>query len=83
MKPVLKAIVFRTARLKETKIFFESLGLPPVESSPTHFLIYSNHLRVLFMASEEDFGVEVYLCDKTKENLTILKDPNQIKIILS
>jgi hypothetical protein len=83
MKPVLKALVFKTARLKETKIFFESLGLMSSESSPVHFVISSNKLRVLYMASEKEFGVEVYLSDQSEKNLTILHDPNQIKIIFS
>ena len=57
MNPQLKAIVFKTARLKETLAFFTGrLGFAIKESSPTHFVIFSEGVRVLFVASGDGDG---------------------------
>ncbi len=84
MKPQLKAVVFRTARLKETKSYFaDQLGLGIKEYSPTHFVIHSKGIRVVFIESETDLKVELYFSKSNSESLTVLEDPNQIKIIIS
>jgi catechol-2,3-dioxygenase len=84
VKPDLKAVVFKTSRLKETKNFFETiLGMKIKESSPTHFVIYAKGLRVLFVESDNSFEVELYLNKKSVEGLSVSEDPNQIKIIVS
>jgi hypothetical protein len=53
------------------------------ESSITHFVIYANGIRVLFVDSNNGLEVEIYLTKKSTEELIVLKDPNQIKIIIS
>lgn len=84
MKPRLKAVVFRTPRLKETMSFFtEQLRFSINEYSPTHFVIYSKGIRIVFIRSDTKLEVELYLCKSADESFEILKDPNQIKIIIS
>jgi hypothetical protein len=84
VKSDLKAVVFRTPRLGETKNFFEtSLGMKIRESSLTHFVIYAEGLRILFIESNTSLEVELYLSKKSSGNLTVLQDPNQIKVIIS
>jgi catechol-2,3-dioxygenase len=84
MKPALKAIVFKTTRLRETQAFFEkTLGMKIEESSITHFVIFSKGIRILFVDSNSGPGVEFYLTKKSTEGLTVQEDPNQIKIIIS
>jgi len=78
----LKAIVFKTTRLKESRKFFESvLGMKIIECSRTHFLIYKGDLRILFVGTASGPEVEFYLTKKSGEGLSVLNDPNQIKII--
>jgi hypothetical protein len=84
LKPHLKAVVFKTPRLKETMSYFtDQLGLSIKEYSPTHFVIYSKGIRILFIGSDTDPDVEFYFCKSMGESFTILEDPNQIKIIIS
>ena len=85
MNPQLKAVVFKTARLKETLAFFtDRLGFAINESSLTHFVIFSEGVRVLFVASDDGEGpsVEFYLGQGLGGGLCVLEDPNQIKIVL-
>ena len=99
MPTELKAVVFRTSKLKETKDFFVSVpGLVIKESSVTHFVIHSKGIRLLFVESGNDLEVELYLSKSVslsdENNLTlhttpkisglaICEDPNGIKIIIS
>jgi catechol-2,3-dioxygenase len=84
MRTLLKAIVFKTSRLRETQAFFETtLGLKTVESSITHFVVYAKGIRILFIESESGLEVEFYFTKKSAEGLTVQEDPNQIKIIIS
>lgn len=99
MAPQIKAVVFKTSRLKATKDFFGSkLGFMIKESSPTHFVIGSKGIRVLFIASDIDFEAELYVVRGgnspgknsraepsvlSKPSLTSCEDPNNIKIIFS
>jgi catechol-2,3-dioxygenase len=84
VKTDLKAVVFKTSRLRETKNFFETIpGMKIRESSLTHFVIYAEGLRVLFVESNNTLEVELYLSKKSAEVLTVREDPNQIKIIVS
>jgi hypothetical protein len=94
----LKAVVFRISKLKETKDFFVGLGTAIKESSVKHFVIHSKNIRLLFVESDNDLEVELYLSKSlslSNENdltlhsiakipgLAILEDPNGIKIIIS
>jgi catechol-2,3-dioxygenase len=99
MPTELKAVVFRTSKLKETKDFFvNELGMAIKESSATHFVIHSKSIRLLFVESDNDLEVELYLSKSlsaSHENnltlhsatkipgLTICEDPNSIQIIIS
>jgi hypothetical protein len=98
MPTELKAVVFRTSKLKETKDFFVELGMAIKESSVTHFVIHSKGIRLLFVESDNDLQVELYLSkslSRSHENnltlhsstknpgLTICEDPNGIQIIIS
>jgi hypothetical protein len=84
LKPHLKAVVFRTPRLKETMSYFtDQLGLSIKEYSPTHFVIFSKGIRVVFIESETDPNVELYFSKSIGESFAVLEDPNQIKIIIS
>lgn len=84
MKSRLKAVVFKTSRLRETRTFFEeTLGMPIEESSVTHFVVYSKGIRILFVESNGEAGVEFYLSKNPTEKLSVQGDPNQIKIIIS
>ena len=99
MAAKIKAVVFRTSRLKETKEFFiATLGVAIKESSMTHFVIHSKGIRLLFVESDNDLEVELYLSKilnpSGENNLTlhsnpkipeliICEDPNGIKIIIS
>ncbi len=79
----LKAIVLKTPRLKETLSFFvDLLGFTIKESSPTHFVIHSNGIRILFVESNNDLEVELYLTQKSTKELFVHEDPNHIKIIV-
>lgn len=84
MRPCLKAVVLKTYRLKETRDFFETkLGMNIEESSVTHFVIYAKGIRILFVESNKNLEVELYLSKKSAEGITLREDPNQIKIIIS
>jgi catechol 2,3-dioxygenase-like lactoylglutathione lyase family enzyme len=83
VKHQLKAIVLKTPRLKETLAFFtDQLGFTINESSPTHFVIHAEGVRILFVASDSGQAVEFYLHPKSAKDLCVLKDPNLIKIIV-
>ena len=84
MNPDLKAIVLKTPRLKETLSFFiDQLGFTIKESSPTHFVIYSKGIRILFVHSANGLELELYLTQSSAKELFIREDPNHIKIIVS
>ena len=84
MKPSLKAIVLRTPHLKETLAFFsDQLGFIIKESSPTHFVIHSKGIRILFVESDKGMEIELYLIQRSTKEIFVQKDPNQIKIIIS
>lgn len=84
MRPNLKAIVLKTSRLKETLSFFiDQLGFTIKESSPTHFVIHSEGIRILFIESSNDLEIELYLTQKSATELFVQEDPNHIKIIVS
>lgn len=84
LKPDLKALVFKTPRLKETMSFYkDQLGLPVNEYSPVHFVIYTKGIRIVFIGSDTERNVEFYFCKSIGESFTMLEDPNQIKIIIS
>jgi hypothetical protein len=84
VKSGLKAVVFKTPRLKESMAFFTDLpGFGITEFSPTHFVIYSKGIRIVFIGSDSELEVELYLDKKNGESFTILEDPNQIKVIIS
>jgi hypothetical protein len=84
MNPAIRAVVFRTCKLAATKAFFiGELGFPIRESSPTHFVIHSKGIRLLFVESAGEPEVEIYLGNTAAERLTVLEDPNHIKIIMS
>ena len=78
----LKAIVFKTSRLKETRDFFDLvLGIQIKEFSGIHFVIHHGDIRILFVESEKDFETELYFSIKDFPQLIIYEDPNQIKVI--
>jgi len=92
----ISALVFKTSQLKVTKEFFASvLGIAIKESSVTHFVIHSKGIRLLFVHADNNFEIELYvrkrLSRSAKNKLTldpipalsILEDPNNIKIIIS
>jgi hypothetical protein len=84
VKTAIRAFVFRTPRLKETEKFYrDTLGLPVRESSPKHFLIYANGIRIVFMETEGNEKVELYLSSEPANPFCILEDPNQIKVIIT
>lgn len=79
-----KAIVIKTPLLRETHMFFtEQLGFTVKESSPTHFVIYSKTIRVLFIESNDGMEIELYLAKNPGEKLLFMEDPNHIKIIIA
>ncbi|MCF6133150.1 hypothetical protein [Flavobacterium wongokense] len=83
--PEIKAVVFKTPELKTTRLFFENtLKFNIEESSVRHFVIYSKGLRLIFIASQKDFEIELYLSEAAGSNQTSFKidnDPNGINII--
>jgi catechol-2,3-dioxygenase len=88
MPAELKAVVFRTSKLKETKDFFiNELGFIIKESSITHFVLQAKGIRILFVETGNDFNVELYVRKRlnaaAKNKLTLHEDPNNIKIIIS
>jgi hypothetical protein len=84
MNPGFKAIVLKTPRLKETLSFFvDQLGITIKETSPTHFVIHSEGIRILFIESNNELEIELYLIQKSAEGLLVQEDPNHIKIIVS
>lgn len=93
MASEIKAIVFKTPLLKATKLFFENmLGFQIKETSLMHFVIYSKNLRLVFLKSERDFEIELYINEKDKSEKCLSEkcdehsfetsvDPNGIKMI--
>jgi hypothetical protein len=80
----LRAVVLKTPRLKETLSFFvNQLGFIIKESSPTHFVIHSKGIRILFVESNNGLEVELYLAHRISKELFVRDDPNHIKIIVS
>jgi catechol 2,3-dioxygenase-like lactoylglutathione lyase family enzyme len=79
----LKAIVFKTARLNETRAFFETvLGMKLKECSRTHFVIHGGEIRILFVESDSGSEAEFYVSKKSAGSLTVLEDPNHNKVIV-
>ncbi len=99
MATEVKAVVFKTQFLKEIKEFYTcTLGLKILESSKNHFVIFSKGLRLLFVSSNQDFEVELYLHDivrrvikknrakqsnSSRAGLFVLEDLNKIKVFVS
>ena len=84
MNPHLKAIVLKTPQLKETLSFFvDQLGFAVKEFSPTHFVIHTKGIRILFVESNNGLEIELYLTEKSAKELCVQEDPNHIKIIVS
>jgi len=84
VNPHLRAIVLKTPRLKETLLFFiEELSFTVKESSPTHFVIHSKGIRILFVESNNGLEIELYLSQSSAKELFVQEDPNHIKIISS
>jgi len=82
MDTKIRAVVLRTQKLSATKLFFENdLGFRIKEFSHQHFVVHTKGLRILFLQSENEFGVEFYT-DFESGNFTSLKDPNDIKIVV-
>jgi len=82
MDTKIKAVVLRTQKLSATKLFFETdLGFIIKEFSPRHFVVHTRGLRVVFIESENEFDVELYI-DSESGNFTRLKDPNDVKIVV-
>lgn len=63
--------------------FTAQLGFTISEFSLTHFVIFSKGIRIVFIGSDAELEVELYLGKSSGESFTILEDPNQIKIIIS
>lgn len=83
MSPELKAIVFKTTRLKETRDFFEIvLGMKINECSGTHFVIHEGAIRILFVESDGSPEPELYLKNYCSKHPSVYEDPNQIKIVI-
>jgi len=84
LKTVLKAIVLKTSRLRETQDFFETtLGVQIEESSISHFVFYAKGIRILFVSSKDVPVVELYFNRKKSQELTVCEDPNQNRIFIS
>jgi len=99
MATEVKAVVFKTQCLKETKEFYtRTLGLKTIESSKNHFVIFSKGLRLLFVSSNQAFEVELYLHDIVRRVITkkparqsnsfcpglfVHEDLNKIKVFIS
>jgi len=95
MNTRLKAIVFKTPRLKETLSFFiDGLAFTVKESSPTHLVIHSKEIRVLFVGSNpagagwagqanDGLEIELYLTQTAGKGLSVQQDPNNIKVIIA
>jgi catechol-2,3-dioxygenase len=88
MPAEIKAIVFKTARLKETKQFFENiLQLKIKERSAIHFVIHSKNIRLLFIESPGAFELEIYAEENkagiAKVGIKNYRDPNGINIIVT
>jgi catechol-2,3-dioxygenase len=96
MRAEIKAIVFKTTQLKATRDFFENiLKLQIKESSARHFVLYSKSIRVVFVESLHDFGVEIFIKGRSdhfskevRSDLTIAdfkncRDPNGISIMIT
>jgi hypothetical protein len=76
------SVALRTQKLSATKLFFENdLGFRIKEFSHQHFVIHTKGLRVVFIESENEFDVELYI-DSESGNFTRLKDPNDVKIVV-
>lgn len=83
MDTKIKAVVLRTQKLGATKLFFTNrLGFKIKEFSHQHFVIHTNGLRIVFLQSEKEFDVELYI-DSKSETFTRLKDPNNIKVVVN
>jgi hypothetical protein len=86
MATQIKAVAFKTTQLQAIKEFFAAkLGFSIKESSPLHIVIHSRGLRILFVKSDEDDEVELYVAGnipKTMDSPTgVNEDPTPIKII--
>ena len=51
------------------------------EFSHQHFVVHTKGLRIVFLQSENEFDVELYI-DSESGNFTRLKDPNDVKIVV-
>lgn len=79
----LKSVVLRTQKLSTTKLFFENiLGFKIKESSYQHFVVHTKGVRIVFLESETELDIELYI-DSNTINSTNLTDPNGIKLIVN
>lgn len=79
----LKSVVLRTKKLSTTKLFFENvLGFKIKESSHQHFVVHTKGVRIVFMESETELDIELYI-DSATINSANLTDPNGIKLIVT
>jgi catechol-2,3-dioxygenase len=87
MAAVIKAEVFKTPRLQESKIFYKNrLGLTIVESSIHHFVAHASGVRIVFVSVKNRAGVELYLAntDRTGNHneIKVIEDVNDIKYVI-
>lgn len=57
MSTDLKAVIFKTTELIETKKYFENvIGIKLKENSARHFVLLSKDIRVVFIQTDDTFG---------------------------
>jgi catechol-2,3-dioxygenase len=82
MSTDLKAVVFKTTKLVETKHYFESvIGIKLKENSAKHFVLHSKGIRVVFIETDDTFGIELFI-DKKIEMSGFHKEPNDFSVKL-
>jgi len=82
MKSLVKAVVFKTPNLETSKHFFEnSLDFKIRECSAQHFVLSSKGVRIVFIQTDSDFEIELFVDSKIEEILS-LNDPNGIHITM-
>lgn len=83
----IKAVVIKTPRLHETKMFYKNkLGLMIVESSRHHFVIQASGIRIVFVSVNSSLEIELYLstsgASANHGQIEIIEDANAIRYIL-
>jgi catechol-2,3-dioxygenase len=80
-----KAVVIKTPRLHETKVFYQTkLGLEITESSASHFVIRATGMRIVFVSVNHDVQVEMYVSSYVGErnHIEIIEDFNRIRFVV-